>query len=341
MTKKEQPVLSTKNTKEQILAAYNEALEKLQQVQISSPKEEKQQQDNIAIIKKATGESADSILKQLSELKLNAIKQVDVLSDSLLVEFDRLSHLKKAVLLEQRHLEELYGIKEASNTLAALLKANQVEQENFKHYMNEEKSKFAQEMASKTTEWQIKQDQLESEHKERKEMLTKIRKREEEEYNYNLEMMRRKDANEYEAQKLNLEKELLSMREDCDKREAAIAAKEALLAELQAKVAAFPEELVNAIDKAESVIKSELDQKFKFSSELREKEYEASCKLYEQSITYLEQKVQEQDSAVKEFSEKANNATKQIEAIACRALDVSSKRFAYPSNAEVIATKVG
>jgi hypothetical protein len=72
----------------------------------------------------------------LGGIKLKAIKQLDVLSEELLGEFQKLSDIRQAITAEHQHLEELYQIKETANTLAALFQTH-VEQKEKLHQERE------------------------------------------------------------------------------------------------------------------------------------------------------------------------------------------------------------
>lgn len=60
---------------------------------------------------------------------------------------------------------------------------------------------------------------------------------------------------------------------------------------------------------------------------MKQKEYDGILKLNEQSIVYLEDKIKKQETYIKELTEKADNATQQVQLIACRALDTSGQCF--------------
>jgi len=236
MKKAEIPEISSKSTKDQILSAYNEVLEKLNEKQDQVPQEAKKKEEQKAVIIKATTHSSDGIISDLSGIKLKTIKQLDVLSEELLEEFQKLSDLREAISLEQKHLEELYQIKETANTLAALLQAHAEQNEKLRQERERQKEDFEQFMASQRLRWEEDNKQLELAFQEEKEKQEKDRKREEEEYAYAREIKRRKEVDEYNAKKAVLEKELSEMQEGLQKREAALSEKEKLLSDLQARV---------------------------------------------------------------------------------------------------------
>lgn len=327
MKKESLPEVSIKSTKDQILAAYNQALEKLNEQQIASPQEEKHQQEKEAVVKKASSHSSDSILSDLSALKSKTIKQIDSLSEQLLGEFEKLANVREAISLEQRHLEELYQIKETANTLSALLQSQAEEKERFKLEAERTKRTFEEEMALKKTNWQQLSAQLEQAYKEEKERVDKSRKREEEEYSYTLELNRRKEMDEYSNRKSMMEKELADLKADLLRREAEIVEKEQSYESLKRQVEGFPTVVKEAVAHAEEVLRTQLQQKYDFEWQLKEKEYEGTLKLNERTIKYLEEVIEKQDSLIKELSEKVDVATEQVQTIAFRALDTSGQRF--------------
>lgn len=218
--------VSAKSTKEQILAAYNEVLTKLTEKQLSTPQEQKKQEEEQNIIKKTASHSPDNILTDLSNLKSKTIKQIDGLSEQLLSEFQKLANLRQAITIEQKHLEELYQINETANTLSALLQTQAEQKQQFKLDMELSRQNFEQEMATQKLQWQEQKSKLEQEYKERKELLEKIRKREEEEYGYALELKQRKEMDEYNDKKFSMEKELSNLKDNLSKREADLLEKE-------------------------------------------------------------------------------------------------------------------
>ncbi len=69
---------------------------------------------------------------------------------------------------------------------------------------------------------------------------------------------------------------------------------------------------------------------------LKEKEIEGEKKLYLQKIASLEAKVKEQDAFITQLTQKANEATQQVQSIACKALEASSQRLPYSAYGEKI-----
>lgn len=327
MPRKANPIVSTKSTKDQILAAYNEVLNKLTEKQVTTPQEQKKQEEEQIVITKATNHTFDNILADLSVLKLNIIKQVDGLSEQLLSEFQKLANLRAAITLEQKHLQELYQINDTANTLSILLQTQAEQKEKFQLEMEQAKQIFEQELTTQKSNWQQKSMQLEQDYKEQKTILERTRKREEEEYIYSLESKRRKEIDEYNDKKDVLEKEFTELQNNLLKRETDLTEKEKNYESLKMQVDEIPNRIREAVTIAEDVLRSQLLQQYEFENQLKTKEYDSKLKLNEQNINYLEDKIKKQDILIKELTTKADVASQQVQSIACRALDTSAQRF--------------
>lgn len=334
MPKESNSAISTKSTKEQILAAYNEVLTKLSEKQVETPQEQKKQEEEQKVIMKATNHSRDSIFTDLNSLKSAVIEEVDILSDQLLDEYKKLSDLREAIVLEQKHLQELYQINDTANTLSVLLRTQAEQQEQFKLGMEQKKHDFEQETTTQRAHWQQEIMQLEQDYKEQKNILEKTRKREEEEYNYILEIRRRKEIDEYNNKKDILEKELDDLKNILLKRETDILEKENNYESLKTQVEKIPDYIKEAVDAAETLLRNQMTQQYEFENQLKQKEYDGILKLNEQSISYLKDTIKNQETLIKELTEKTDAATQQVQSIACRALETTSQRFVTLNKSE-------
>lgn len=328
------PEISTKSTKDQILAAYNDVVELLEEKQVQSPLEEKKKGDEKAIIHKSSQTSLDGIVSHLATLKINLTKQIDTLSENLLEEFHKLSELQQAIAIEQKHLQELYEIKETAHSLSALMLIQKEETAKFELRMQETREQLSKEMEDKKALWEKKQADLEMNYAETKEKLEKQHKREEEEYKYTLEVTRRQEGQAYRLKQEALEKTLADKQQDLAQKEALIESRLIEIESLNEKVQKFPEELAREMERTTQEVTEKLVAQHNFAVTLKEKEIEGEKKLYLQTIASLEAKVKGQEALISQLTQKASDATEQVQAIACKALDASSQRLSYPSYTE-------
>ena len=339
--------VSARSTKGEILSAYNEVLAKLHEKQPAlTPQAQQQQAAQQQLVSQAAQHSADELLGALSNLKLKTIKQIDGLSEQLLAEFEKLTSLREAISIEQQHLQELYQIKETAHTLSALLQTQAEQKEAFETEMAQSKEAFETEMAqskeafeTKMTEskasWSEKEAQLTQKYKEQEEALKKARAREEEEYDYTLTQTRRKELDEYEAKKAAAEKALGAKEQEYLEREAALKSKEDRYESLEQEVRQLPDQVQSAVKEAEAALRTRLSQEHKYAREIQEKESTGILQLKEQNIVHLEEKVKRQEETIKRLNEKLDQASGQVQEIACRALDTSSHRFTSPQGSKV------
>ena len=111
------------------------------------------------------------------------------------------------------------------------------------------------------------------------------------------------------------------------KREEVLSEKEKILSDLQARVDQFPEELKKTVLEAEEKLRAQILQHHDFESQIKQKELDGLVKLHNLQVTSLQGRIKEQELLIKELSQKADQATENIQLIACRALDTSSQRF--------------
>ncbi|MEN8235926.1 MAG: hypothetical protein ABFQ95_00020 [Pseudomonadota bacterium] len=323
--------ISAKNTKNQILEAYEQVVKQLQNQSEKNPQQQQKSVEQRDTLSRATKNSEHAIISNLAELKINLTKQLDHLSEQLVGEFSRLSDLQKSISVEQEHLQNLYGIKDTAHTLSALIITQEEESKKHQLKIQESQAAFENDMAEKRQHWHKERQTLEQEYKEFKSELDRKRSRDEEEYSYSLKMSRRKDEDEYKAKQNALEKEMTEKKRVLGQREADLKQSESELAQFKKTVDAIPAEIAKAVEETEKRVTSELQTRFKFDTELRAKEIEGERKLMQQKTVSLEAKIKEQQALINTLLVKTDEATDQIKAIACQALDVSGDRFNRPA----------
>ena len=346
-----EPEISLKNTKNEILTAYEEALKKMQTQKTTEPKqvqEEKRQQETI---KKASENTTEGIVNGISTLKLNVAKELDKLSELLTAEFKKLEDIQNAIRLEKHNLEDLYQVTANADSLAAMIqsqkdkkalfetemadKRNAFEEKmktdklSFDEKIKDDKDSFESSMKEQKELWKTEQQKWTELQKEIKEKSEKERKREEEEYGYTLKLTRKKETDLYEEKKASLGKELAEKKTAFDKeiatREAEVLSVENELKELRTKCAAFPVELETTTTASVKSATDKLQAEFRFEKELTAKQTEGDIKLKEQTIDTLKSKIKDMDAIISELSKKAVTAESSVKDIAMKAIESSGK----------------
>ncbi|MCF8365054.1 MAG: hypothetical protein K9H16_04695 [Bacteroidales bacterium] len=342
-----EPEITTKNTKNQILAAYEELLQKVKEHKNEEPKKLQEETRKKEVITKASQNSTESIIVGIGTLKLGVAKELDKLSEQLSSEYSKLEDIQKAIVLEKQNLEELYQLTANTDSLAAMLMAQKEKRTQFEAEMTETKAAFEQEMKIKkeafeqsmkseketfeTTmklqkeQWKVETQKWNEQQKEQKDASEKQRKREEEEYLYNLKLTRKKESDLYEEKKFKLEKELTDKKSAFEKemaeREANLLASETELQELRNKAASFPKELDATVANTKKTITELLSREFKFEKELTAKQNEGELKLKDQIIATLQSKIKDIETTLKELSAKASLSESTSKEIAMKAIE--------------------
>ena len=299
MAQKEHPTV--KNTKNEILAAYNELLKEVAAAK-SNKSEEQQLQSSKSLVQKVSKQKSDYILHHTADLKLQVTGYFEKLGSKLLDEKEKLDNLQNAIAIEENRLKEMHDIIANANSLEALLLAQQKKKAEFEEWIVNAKEKFTEEMQDKKKLWNKEQSEYEAEFKEKKLAQKKEWEREEEEYKYKQKITRQKDTDEYLAKKSTQERELAEKRQELEQqfatREADIIAKEQEFAELKESKNNFDKILQEEIKLAKESLTKELANKFDLESTIRAKESHTEISLLKQNIKFLEEKVKDQNNNI-------------------------------------------
>jgi hypothetical protein len=322
--------VNLKSTKNEILDAYHELLKKVQEMKKDQRQQEREAAEKKSLVQQAATHTNDSIIQELAHLKLGVVKSFEQLEEQLLAEHKKLAALQQAITLEEQHLQDVHDIKAQAESLTALILAQQEKKAVYEQEIAERREAFEAEIAEKRTQWKKEQEQVEALRKEQEAENKKQRQREEEEYIYQRELQRQKDKDTYEAEQRALSQALedkrIALEQEFAEREAAILQQEKELHELREKVQAFPETLAKAVQDAENSITDRLTFKYDYESKLAAKEIEGERKLNQQMVTALEEKVQQLEAHIKQLTDKANQASLQVQDIAVKAIEGASRQ---------------
>jgi colicin import membrane protein len=335
------PRLNTKNTKEDMLKAYNELVQRFQEKSSAQPekKAEVARAAEVALVEKTAAYTVESIIKNLADLNINLGKGLASLGEELTAEAAKLVEIRQAITIESKKVEELHDIDLAANTLEQLIQEHANRKAAFEAEIAESEARFEEEMAAKKSDWKKEQDAYIAAQKESEARLKKERDREKEEYEYTLALARRKEKDLYETQKAALQKALKEERQTQEQelaaRETAVAAQEENLAQLQKQVAGFPKELSNAVEQARREVQQAADAKAKQETLLAAKEGEGEKKVAALKIAALEEMVSKQNAQIEALTRKLEEANTQVQAIAVKAIEGASNARALSTINEI------
>jgi hypothetical protein len=320
--------VSIKSKKSDILDAYENLLKQVRKEKQVNPQEEKEKQQNKSLIETVSKHTPKNMIGSIAELKILIGNNLDLLEQKLLEEYRKLNDLQESIKIESKNIEELYGIKKNSDSLATLILAQKNLKDEFELEIKNKKEEFDEEMEETKKSWRKKKEEMEKEYKELQQINETRKRREEEEYNYNLQLARKKDQDTYEERMGNLEKDLLDKKikfeKESSEREKLLSEKEKEFEDLQQQVTMFPDKINEVIGKTEEKTRNEMEKKFNYDINLASREQEGEMKLKQQIIESLKNRINEQDKLIDELTKKASVANSQVQSIALKAVEGAS-----------------
>lgn len=322
--------LSTSNTKQEMLNAYNELLGHLQEQQEAESKpeakvEQRMISEAVAVADEITNEG---VVKQIGQLRSDVGRLLAQVSEKLEEQTERYAKISKAIVFKEKELADIYEIQKSALSLAALIQAQQQKREEFEHEMAEKRAQLADEIESTRAAWIEEKKGYEAEIKERDAVEAKRRKREEDEYRYAFAREQQLAKDKFADEQAKIERELAdrkaAVEKDLSQRERAIAEREAELNELRQKVAAFPKQLDDATARAIKETTARLQAESASREQLLQREFAGERNVLTTRIAALEQTVKEQAEHLARLSQQSERAYGQVQEIAVRAIEGSS-----------------
>ena len=329
--KKVQPKrLTTSNTKQEMLEAYNTVLKQMEAQKELELKPEKKLEEKKAkeVVQVADSLSSEGIARETSNLKIETGKMLAQISDRMEEEINRYKAIQDAVALKEKELQELYEIEKSAMTLAALIESQNQERQVFESEMVAKKEALNQEIETLRTESEKERTDYEFMAKERDLTEKKRRDREKEEYDYAFKREQKLAKDKFEDEKVRLEKEAQTKREqmegDLKIREKAIVEQEVELNELKKKVTAFPKEMEAALVKAVKETTERINIDAKNREEIQKREFAGEKNVFTTRIESLEKTVKEQSDRIVRLNQQLEKAYQQVQDVAVKTIEGSS-----------------
>ncbi len=113
--------ISDKNTKTEIIEAYNEVLAQLKEQKMLNQQALKKEAETREVVKEASENTIGDIVNHLAGLKVQIVQTIDDLEEKMIAEYRRFSGLQQAVTAQTKMLDDLYGIQAEADRLTALV----------------------------------------------------------------------------------------------------------------------------------------------------------------------------------------------------------------------------
>jgi hypothetical protein len=326
--------VAMKDSKATLLEAFQQLLAERRKIEskVATKADEARQLEDQRILAIASQYTSDSIIRGLTDLRLDFSQVVSELSTKLSTENSKLEELQRAIAVETQHLDTLRKVRIVADALHILTQEHQEKLDALQHQSESDREQLEKEMAEARKSWQQEQEEFELIQLEHQELLQQERTRQEADYHYDTERSRKLAIDEYEAKQRQVERELAATEQakakEWAEREHVLASQQTLLAEYQQRVATFPGEQEEAVKKAREEGIRDVHQDAKVKADLLEKEWESTKQGYELQIQALEAKVHQQTVQITEISTQLQTVMQQAQELAMRAFEPSAARSA-------------
>jgi len=337
--------INSKSTKAEILAAYKE-IEKQKKTLESEIKNTPKstpaptQTASQSVVKKSTPINNNSVkdisntIQSLAQIQSSFGGAASNLSEHLITEATQLETVRQAIALGKIELKELHQLTEVGeSTIDSLIEQYQANYQIFTEELSQQQENDRQEIETLNQAWDKEKETQNRFIKTRNEEYRKTQQREKEEYEYNLDLGRDLDEEEYNQERKLIQEELESNRQALEKlwseREAEIAKLEQEYAAAKDKVAAFEEQLKSKVKQAKEEGKGIGTYQAKVKTDLRAREIAGDTKNYELRIESLEQTIRHQGSRINKISQQLDSSLQQVQDLAVKAIEGSSNRNSF------------
>ncbi|GAB4310302.1 MAG: hypothetical protein Kow0091_16520 [Geminocystis sp.] len=312
-------------TKVQIMSAFHRLLNQYQQqeAKITTKEEAIEKEKNKVLLTKVADYTVNNIVNSMATLQLDFGNLTKEIATRLENESNILIDLKKAIAVEAKRLEELKQIRLVADGLYILRQEHQEKLKFLENRIEESKKLIEIQQEKLRKNWEKEQTEFDIKIAEESKLLEEARAKEEANYNYNLQISRKREMDDYEETKRNQERELNLLGKEKNKlwqeRENILASQEEEFKANQEKIAQLEEQIKTEVNKARSEAIQEADREAKVKANLVEKEWEATKQGYEFKIQSLEAKIAQQNQQIDAIALQLQNATNQAQSLALKA----------------------
>lgn len=322
--------ISLRNTKQEMLDAYNElakSLEEKRDVELK-PEQKAVEKETAQVVEKANNLSLDGVTQGIAHIKTEVNKTFSQLQQSLEDELVKYNQLGQAVSAKEKELADIYEIRKSASSLMALIEAQNQRRKEFEIEMEAKKQALADEIDRGRKQWTLEKDQHNAHVKENKEAVELQRKREKDEYEYSFKREQLVAREKFEYEKDKTEKALADKKEQLEKelseRERIVAEREKAIKSLEDRILELEKDKENTRKATVAEITEQLSSDFESKQVLLKKEFEGERNVFTTRIKSLEDITKKQAEQIVTLTAQLENAAGKVQDIAVKAIEGSS-----------------
>ena len=331
--------LTEKNTKKELLDAYNQVKSKLETEagkKFDPAKEVEKKKQDVAVSE--VRYNLDSIGLSLEQTRESLEETFDNLRDKLFEGQKMFENLEESINTKEIEIKDLFGIEKEAYSLVALVQSQDEIKAKFLAEKQELEKLWNDKIYDVTKNFNEESAKLKKEFVEFKKDEDEKRRREREEYNYTFDKekkisddkfndhitLKRKEFETYlEEETKNIDKQ----KEDLEKREAT-------LKDMEDKIANFDTVLKNAVTKEVAIVTNSLKKDHTHAIELLNGDLQAKTALYESRIAGLHVDAKRITTHNEELSAKLESAYNKLS-------ELAGKTVEGATNNKIISTLEG
>ncbi|NMG58910.1 hypothetical protein E1H12_10375 [Geitlerinema sp. P-1104] len=345
--------LTNRNTKAEILAAYDALVQEKKQVETQlkqarrSPVPELSPEPSpasdpapaVAPTASVIGES-ETPITQLKQVRFQFGGFVHQLSQALSQEASQFAEVSGAIQAEQQRLRELYEIESIDETtLRQLVDTYLQESKQFADEFAQEQERLQNELEQQQRDWLKEQEEWQRCWDEEQQHFEKTWQREEQDYTYQQTQQQQQEEDEYQQQQQQQYRRLGEMREEQEQvwqdQEAALAAREAEFADLSQKVEQFPHQRDEQIETGKRQGEAIANHQVKAALDLRQQEIEGQKQRYDLRIEGLERTIGDRQQQLQTLSLQLQATLEQVQELAVKAIEGNANRDSIEAVKEI------
>jgi chromosome segregation ATPase len=324
---------SARRSAEETKAAFDELARKARNKPVISAKEQEARHSHAKnVLTDVSGLTAESAVKKVTEAGLTINKTLAGINEQVMALVEELKKLDEAIHLKTEELAGLHGKDIAASAIDVLVaeydrkKADlQAEMERLQKEIAENRAKSAAELATEQEAAEV------------------ARKRAEEEYSYNIQLMRKKEQDAF-AEQLRLQSATeRDRKEKLEKewaaREEGLKLREKELEDLRKQVSDFPTLLKKEADTAAAIAGNRVKGEWEMKFTLAQKDAETAQRVASMEISSLKDTNHKQAQALQALQAELAEAKRQVQTIAEKALESASGARALAEVQGVIASR--
>lgn len=324
------------SSKKDIYEAYKEILKKYEDLVNNPPAPQKAAREaerREELVQKVSAWTPESLLDGISRMKISIGRTLDDLSQKLATEAGRLEETRQACKIAEEDLERTKDAKVTADAIEQWLADHETEKKRVVDELDKKKKDLNADIAATKLAWEAEQEEHKKKLKAERDEVDSQRKRELEEYTYDLGKRMKADEDAAEELRKQLERELSRKRQDTEDQLATmkqeLEQKKDRLANLETQAETWPKTLEAAREEAKAATERELKSTYEHRIALLEQKAASAQDIATNRIQGLEDYLSKQETRIQELNAKLEQQTARVHEIANKAVEGASGATAF------------